>query len=181
MVLPCCAKLTVLSDFSVSLWKEQMESLNLPAFDARIMDHDGQSKKIWDDFRKKYIALTPEEWVRQHMLHFLAGHRGFPASLIKVEAALTYNKMKKRSDIVAYGSNGKPVLVVECKAPQIEISQGVFDQAAMYNVSFSGNYLVVTNGMEHFCCVIDHANKKWKFLQDIPHYSDICDSKHDNF
>ena len=152
-----------------------MDSLNLPAFDTRIRDYNGQRAKIWDDFRKKYIVLTSEEWVRQHMLHFLAGHRGYPASLIRVEVALTYNLMKKRSDIVAYNIWGNPILLVECKAPQIEISQKVFDQAAMYNVSFLGNYLVVANGMEHFCCVIDHANKKWKFIPDIPHYSDICD------
>ena len=156
-----------------------MESLNLPAFDTRIRDRNGQRAEIWDDFRKKYIALTPEEWVRQHILHFLAFHRGYPASLIRVEASLTHNQMKKRSDIIAYNNHGKPVLLVECKAPQVEITQGVFDQVAMYNVSFSGNYLVVTNGMEHFCCVIDQANKNWKFLPDIPHYSDICDSKHD--
>ncbi|NQV03043.1 MAG: type I restriction enzyme HsdR N-terminal domain-containing protein [Bacteroidia bacterium] len=156
-----------------------MEVLNLPAFEPRIRKGKGRFEEIWDPFRKKFVELTPEEWVRQHILHFLTQHRGYPLSLIRVEAALTYNRLKKRSDVVAYSSQGIPLLLVECKAPQVELTQNVFDQVAMYNVTFSGRYLLVTNGMKHLACEIDHLNKKWKFLPDIPHYSDICTLNHE--
>lgn len=156
-----------------------MEVLNLPAFEPRIRNGKGRFDEIWDPLRKKFVALTPEEWVRQHILNFLTQHRGYPSSLIRVEAALTYNRMKKRSDVVAYSSQGNPLLLVECKAPQVELNQSVFDQVAMYNVTFSGRCLLVTNGMKHLACEIDHQNKKWKFLPDIPHYSDICTLNHE--
>ncbi|MFH1161471.1 MAG: type I restriction enzyme HsdR N-terminal domain-containing protein [bacterium] len=169
-----------MSDFSVSLWEATMDALNLPVFDVRTRSRGDQKQEIWDLVRRKFIALTPEEWVRQHFLNFLIHHRGYPASLIRVEASLVYNRLKKRSDIVTYDKRGKPLLLVECKAPQVAITQEVFNQVALYNSTFTGKYLVVSNGLEHYCSCIDHAKKTWKFLRDIPHYSDICDSKDDH-
>lgn len=147
-----------------------VDKLQLPAFDYRIRKGKHTRDEIWDDFRKKYVPLTPEEWVRQHILHFLVTAKHYPASLIGVEVAVKVNRMQKRSDIVAFDLNGEPLMIVECKAPQVEITQEVFDQVAMYNLSFSGKYLLVTNGRAHFACEINHALKTWHFLPDIPDF-----------
>jgi len=167
-------KVALLSYFSVRLCKEKMEPLNLPPFDVRIRNGNHQQQEIWDLVRRKFVTLTAEEWVRQHFLNFLIHHRGYPASLIRVEAALVYNRLRKRSDIVAYDKQGKPLLLVECKAPQVSITQDVFDQVAVYNRTFTGKFLVVSNGLKHYCSRIDHEKKTCSFVADIPHYSDIC-------
>lgn len=151
-----------------------MNPLNLPPYQATIRNADRQRPEIFDPVRKKYVALTPEEWVRQHMLNYLICEKQYTASLLGVEVTVTYNRMKKRGDIVAYDRTGKPILIVECKAPDVKITQNVFDQIAMYNCSFAGKFLVVTNGMEHYACSIDHEQKTWKFLPDIPGFNEIC-------
>lgn len=150
--------------------KVNMQQLNLPLSDARIREGETGKREIYDEIRKKYVRLTPEEWVRQHFLYYMINHLGYPASLIVVEAAILCNGMKKRFDILAYLSNGNPNLVVECKAPSVEITQAVFDQVAMYNMTLSVEYLVVTNGLTHYACKINHEVKTYAFLQDMPTY-----------
>jgi hypothetical protein len=150
-----------------------MQPLNLPSYEYRRREGKNGKPEIFDPIRRKFVRLTPEEWVRQHLLHYLVHHKGYPASLIVVEAKLSYNNLVKRGDIVVYGPNGKPLLVVECKAPQVPVTQAVFDQAAMYNMSLQVGILVVTNGLDHFSCRIDHRERSCLFLAEIPRYEDI--------
>ncbi|MEI7726725.1 MAG: type I restriction enzyme HsdR N-terminal domain-containing protein [Bacteroidota bacterium] len=147
-----------------------MEKLNLPHIEARTRIGKNGKEEIFDEIRKKFVRLTPEEWVRQHFLQWMIVHLGYPASLIVVEAALKYNNMLKRFDILAYGSDGRPCLVVECKSPGVEITQSVFDQVAMYNMTLTVDYLAVTNGIAHYACRIDHEKRTYAFLKDIPTY-----------
>jgi hypothetical protein len=146
---------------------EGMQALNLPEADLRIRNK-GDKQEVFDPVRKKFVALSPEEWVRQHFIAYLTGHRHVPSSLIAVEASLLYNRMKKRSDIVVYSNTGSPCLIVECKAPEVPITQAVFDQAAMYNRTLEVPYLAVTNGMVHYSCSVDHATGSIVFLKEIP-------------
>ena len=125
---------------------------------------------IFDKLRKKYIVLTPEEWVRQHFVYFLIEEKKYPVTLIALEKQLTINNLKKRSDILIFNTNGKPEIIVECKAPSIKITQNTFDQIARYNLKLRANYLIVTNGLEHFYCKMDFKNETYIFLKDIPHY-----------
>ncbi len=146
------------------------QTLNLPAFPYRIR-HEGGQEEIFDTVRRKYVALTPEEWVRQHFVHFLVEVKNVPESLIVVEKSLVLNKMNKRADILVYGRKGEPLLMVECKAPSVKITQKSFDQVARYNISLRVPLLVVTNGLEHYCCLIDFRNASYSFLEDIPDFS----------
>ncbi|KGL60670.1 type I restriction enzyme R protein [Polaribacter sp. Hel1_33_49] len=125
---------------------------------------------IFDKLRKKYIVLTPEEWVRQHFVYFLIEEKKYPVTLIALEKQLTINNLKKRSDILIFNTDGKPEIIVECKAPSIKITQNTFDQIARYNLKLRANYLIVTNGLEHFYCKMDFKNETYIFLKDIPHY-----------
>jgi hypothetical protein len=152
---------------------EMMSQLNLPAIEARLQDGKNGRNEIFDPVRKKFVALTPEEWVRQHVIHYLAGHLDYPLTLIAVEAPLLYHTRKKRSDIVVFTRSGKPILIVECKAPEVAITQAVFEQAAMYNMGFRVKYLVLTNGIVHHACRIDHAAKSCIFLPGIPAFDDL--------
>ena len=147
-----------------------MEKLNLPHIEARTRIGKNGKEEIFDEIRKKFVRLTPEEWVRQHFLQWMIVHLGYPASLIVVEAALKYNNMLKRFDILAYRADGRPCMVVECKSPGVEITQSVFDQVAMYNMTLTVDYLAVTNGINHYACHIDHEKRTYAFLKDIPTY-----------
>ncbi len=147
-----------------------MQQLNLPVISARLREGKNGKQEIFDGIRKKFVRITPEEWVRQHFLQFMTGQLGFPASLIVVEAMILYNGMKKRFDVLACDSDGKPLLVVECKAPSVEITQAVFDQVAMYNMTLTVDYIVVTNGISHYACKIDHQTRTYTFLKEIPAY-----------
>jgi type I site-specific restriction endonuclease len=149
-----------------------MQALNLPDAALRIR-RKGEKMEVFDRIRKKFVTLTPEEWVRQHFIHYLTNYRNVPDSLVAVEASLSYNRLKKRSDIVVYGNDGTPRLIVECKAPEVPVTQTVFDQVAMYNMALKVPYLAVTNGMEHFACYIDHKKQKYHFLKEIPEYKDL--------
>lgn len=151
-----------------------MQTLCLPVYETRIRTGRNGNPEIFDPIRKKFVRLTAEEWVRQHFLNFLTTVKNYPASLITVEASLTYNRQLKRCDILVYGLNRNPLLVVECKAPNVEITQDVFDQVAMYNMTLTVEYLVVTNGMRHFACKIDQQKKSYGFLRDVPGYQEIC-------
>ncbi len=149
-----------------------MDSLNLPHINIETREVDGKLM-IFDTLRKKYIVLTPEEWVRQHFVHYLIAEKGFPKSLIKLEGGLHYNKMSRRSDILVYDRKGAPFLLVECKASKVPISEKTFSQAAQYNSSIKAPFLLVTNGMIHYCCRIFHESKTYEFLDDVPAYPSI--------
>lgn len=147
-----------------------MLKLNLPPYPQRIREENGR-RDIFDVARKKFVALTPEEWVRQHFVMFLMNDKSVPASLLSVEKGLMLNKMQKRTDIVVYDRSGLPALIVECKAPSVKITQDVFDQIARYNLTLKCRYLVVTNGIEHYCCEMFHAEKRYQFCPDIPDFN----------
>lgn len=149
-----------------------MQSLNLPVFPFRIRQ-EGEKKVIFDAFRKRFVALTPEEWVRQHFLTWLHLHKGYPMGLIAVEVSLKYNNMQKRADAMIYGINGQPLMIVECKAPEVQITQEVFDQIARYNFSFGVKFLAVTNGLKHYCCKNTGAGLQWKFLEEVPGFENL--------
>lgn len=144
-----------------------MEALNLPTYQFKLKQK-GTGTQIFDVIRKKYVTLTPEEWVRQNFLHYLTQDRKYPAPLIAVEASLKYNQLQKRMDILVYDKAGKPHLMVECKASSVQISQDVFDQIARYNMAFKVKYLVVTNGMNHFCCLMNYSTNTYQYLEQIP-------------
>ena len=149
-----------------------MKTLNLPTYQFSFKE-ENKKTKIFDAIRKKFLVLTPEEWVRQHIIRFLVEEKGFPPSLIAIEMGLKLNGMQKRADILVYSKMGNPILLVECKAPHIKIDQKVFDQIGRYNITFKLPYLLVTNGMEHFCAQIDFKSKNFSFLQDIPEYEKL--------
>jgi len=149
-----------------------MQKLNLPVYELKIKALK-EKTLIFDSVRKSYVALTPEEWVRQHILQYLISDKGYPASLLAVEKKIVVNTLSKRCDIVAYSSKGKALLIVECKAPDIQISQQSFDQIARYNMQLRVKYLLVSNGLSHYCCYVDFENNSCSFLQEIPSYHEI--------
>lgn len=148
-----------------------MVKLNLPGCDLKLRNEKGKAE-VFDIIRKKYITLTPEEWVRQHFIHYLINSLKYPRALISCENGLKYNELQKRTDIVVYDRTGKPYMVVECKAPEIKLSQSVFDQAACYNYTIQAKYLSVTNGLVHYCCRVDRAVQKIEFLSSMPEYEE---------
>ncbi len=150
-----------------------MQDLNLPKFDFQTRENIRGRIEIFDSIRKKYIVLTPEEWVRQNFIKYLIEYKQFPASLMSVEKALKVNNLNKRTDIVQYNKNGEPIVIVECKAPHIKIDEDTFAQAAMYNLKMQVNYLIITNGMTHFCCKIDNKTHHLEYLKNIPNYAEL--------
>ncbi len=146
-----------------------MERLNLPTYLFKIKS-EGQRKFIFDSIRKKYVVLTPEEWVRQNFIQYLINEKKYPSSLIAIEMALTLNKLSKRTDIVLFDRQGNPVIIVECKSPKVKITQDTFDQIARYNMKLKVNYLIVTNGITHYCCRMDYEKNTYSFLKEIPDY-----------
>ncbi|CAL2101819.1 Restriction endonuclease subunit R [Tenacibaculum sp. 190130A14a] len=146
-----------------------MQKLNLPTYNFKLKSNENKTL-IFDSLRKKYVVLTPEEWVRQHFVQFLIQEKKYPVSLIAIEKQLVINNLKKRTDIVIFSSKGTPNIIVECKAPHIKITQSTFDQIARYNLKLNATYLVVTNGLEHYFCVLDKENETYVFLKDIPSY-----------
>ena len=149
-----------------------MKRLNLPTYSFNIKLIE-QRKYIFDFIRKKFVLLTPEEWVRQNFLRYLVEEKKYPATLIAVEKEFKLNNLSKRGDAVVYNKSGKPFLIIEFKAPEVKINQKVFDQIARYNMKLSVDYLIVSNGLEHFGCKIDYTNKRYIFLKDIPFYESI--------
>ena len=141
-----------------------MLSLNLPVFDTKIATRNGKNV-IFDVIRRRYVALTPEEWVRQHFVHFLIVHKGYPSSLMANEVLLNLNGTKKRCDTVLYKRDLSARMIVEYKAPHIEINQ-----ITRYNMVLKVDYLVVSNGMQHYCCRMDYDTQSYSFLSDIPDY-----------
>lgn len=143
--------------------------LNLPFYPFKITLKENQYY-IFDEIRKKQLVLTPEEWVRQHFIQFLVNEKKFPKSLIQIEGGLTLNQLQKRSDVVIFNSQGEKLLVVECKAPKVKITQAVFDQAARYNTVHKAKWLTVTNGLQHFYAQINHAESNFLFFEELPEY-----------
>ncbi len=149
-----------------------MHKLNLPEYDFSI--RNGQNViEIFDGIRKKYVALTPEEWVRQNFIRYLIEERDYPKSLMAIEKELIVNKLKKRCDIVVYNRQLIPILIVECKAFNVKINQQAFDQAARYNLSLNVKNLIITNGLSHYCCLIEENKEAYTFIKDIPNFKDI--------
>ncbi|MCQ2193763.1 MAG: type I restriction enzyme HsdR N-terminal domain-containing protein [Paludibacteraceae bacterium] len=144
-----------------------MLELNLPKYSFKIKETEGK-RTIFDRCRKKFVALTPEEWVRQNMVEFLIREKGFSEALIGNEVLVKVSDMHKRCDTVIYGQEGQPILIVEYKAPHIEITQKTFDQIAMYNFKLKVSFLIVSNGLKHYCCEVDYENNRYNFLREIP-------------
>jgi hypothetical protein len=149
--------------------------LSFPEYQFKLRSdvEGGQSLKIFDSIRKKYVVLTPEEWVRQHLLQFLVNERKFPQSLLSVEKKVVVNRLYRRTDIVVYSNALEPVMIAECKAPSVKISQATFDQAARYNMTLGVKYFLLSNGLESFCCSIDHVSESYVFLPEIPFYENM--------
>ena len=148
-----------------------MTALNLPAVDFKVKKTEG---KVWifDNIRKKFVVLTPEEWVRQHFVSYLIQDQMYPRSLFRIEGGLNYNQMQKRSDILIYDRKGKPWMLIECKSPAIKLTQKAFNQVAIYNMTIGAKYIAVTNGMIHFCCIAPRTGKPATFLEDFPDFGD---------
>ena len=146
-----------------------MTKLNLPQFDIRI-SKEGGKVMVLDFIRRKYVVLTPEEWVRQHFVNYLINHLKYPKSLFKVESGLKFNKLNKRSDILIHDRQGKAWMLVECKSPDIKLTQKAFNQIAVYNMTIGAKYLAVTNGMVHFCCEAGTSSVEPSFLETFPEF-----------
>lgn len=150
-----------------------MQPLNLPPFEANIKKQNGMVK-ILDILRQKFVALTPEEWVRQHFVHFLIEQKGYSKTMMANEVAVTLNGMSRRCDTVVYRQEGmKPLMIVEYKRPDVEITQRVFEQICRYNMVLEVEWLVVSNGLKHYCCQVDIKNGGYAFMKDIPSYGEI--------
>lgn len=146
-----------------------MLELNLPPFDKKITKKDDKAF-ILDVIRRQYVALTPEEWVRQHFVHFLIQYKGYPQSLMANEVQLKLNGMSRRCDTVVYDRSLHPRAIIEYKAPTVHITQKVFEQICRYNMVLQVDYLIVSNGLVHYCCRIDYTTRSYSFLEDIPPY-----------
>jgi hypothetical protein len=149
---------------------DQLQPLNLPPFPFKISDSNGELT-LFDEIRKKHIIITPEEWVRQHFVQYLINQKKYPKSLIKLEGGLKLNGMPKRTDIVVFNSSGEKILMVECKAPSVNINQKVFDQVARYNITHKIGLLAVTNGLEHYYCTINFDKQNYQFIEELPDYT----------
>ncbi|HCQ12647.1 type I restriction enzyme HsdR N-terminal domain-containing protein [Flavobacterium sp.] len=147
-----------------------MQKLNFPTFTFRFKNSENKVA-IFDEIRKKFIILTPEEWVRQHVTQYLLQEKKYPKSYINVEKLIKINDLTKRYDLVVFQPNGALFLLVECKAPEVKITQQTFDQIARYNLTLKAKYLMVTNGLNHYFCEMDFENEKYVFLEQLPDFS----------
>ena len=150
-----------------------MQQLNLPPFNIKVAEREGQTT-IYDFLRHRYLRLTPEEWVRQHFTHFLVEHKGYPTALLANEVTIDVNGVARRCDSVLYKAvGGMPRMIIEYKAPHIHITQSVFQQIYSYNSVLRADYLIVSNGINHYCCHVDYDNMRVDFLKDIPNYIEL--------
>jgi hypothetical protein len=146
-----------------------MKKLNFPVYSFRFKNSENKVA-IFDEIRKKFILLTPEEWVRQHTIQFLLNENQYPKSYINVEKLIKINNLNKRYDVVVYQPNGEFFLLIECKAPEVKIAQQTFDQIARYNLVLKAKYLMITNGLNHYFCQMDFENEKYVFLKELPEF-----------
>lgn len=149
-----------------------MQALNLPAYNCKLKHSDGNSF-IFDPVRKKFVLLTPEEWVRQHFLHYLTEHLAYPKSLISIERGMRYNQLQKRTDLRVYSSAGEPLVLVECKAAGVAISSETVKQASVYNQTLRAPYVMLTNGLDHYCWKVDFAASRYEPLGEIPAFGEL--------
>ena len=152
-----------------------MYNLNLPKFDAKVRKNNN-ILEVFDILRKKYVALTPEEWVRQNFVHYLISEKNYPASLMVNEANITLNNLNRRCDTVVYNNKLEPKIIIEYKKPAVAITQKVFDQIARYNLVLKVNYLIVSNGQNHYCCKMNYDDMSYTYLSEIPDYTLITDN-----
>ena len=152
-----------------------MLQLNLPIFQPKLKKTDGELH-IFDQIRKRYLLLTPEEWVRQNFLNYLINHKGYPLSLMENEAMIKLNNMTRRCDTVVYNNKLEPLVIVEYKRPEITINQDVFNQIVRYNIVLRVDYLIVSNGLSHFCCKMNYEDQTYLFLEEIPEYGELMNS-----
>lgn len=150
----------------------KMLQLNLPSAALKITRKENRDY-VFDTLRKKYVALTPEEWVRQNFVHFLIRYKNYPVGLLANEVQISLNSTKKRCDTVLYNRNLTARMIIEYKAPSVNITQEVFNQITRYNIVLKVDYLIVTNGINHYCCRVDYRNNSYSFLRDIPEYSEL--------
>jgi len=149
-----------------------MQKLNFPSYTFRFKNSENKVS-IFDAIRKKFIILTPEEWVRQHVVSYLLEEKKYPKSLINIEKVLHVNGLRKRYDIVVFNPDGSIFILIECKAPEIKTAQSTFDQIAQYNMTLKAQYLMVTNGLNHYFCRMDFENEKYEFLRELPNYKGL--------
>ncbi len=149
------------------------EKLNFPESSLKLK-YDNLKPFVFDNIRKKWLLLTPEEWVRQHLVNYLVTHKNYPSSLISLEAGLKYNNLVKRTDLLIYNKMGVPLIIFECKASKGAINQKVIAQISVYNKTIGAAYLCVTNGLKHYCWTIVEAQNKFEFLQQIPDFKEIA-------
>jgi virulence-associated protein VagC len=149
-----------------------LKELNLPQYSFKISGKEG-TEMILDPVRRKYVKLTPEEWVRQNFMQYLINEGKYPAGLLGIEVLFRFNRLRRRVDILVHNRAGEPVLIVECKSPDVMLDEAVFDQIADYNMKFKVPYLVVTNGLHHYACKIDNQEMKYEYLLAIPLYEDL--------
>lgn len=151
-----------------------MKQLALPAYSFSLKPDEQGKELIYDEIRKKWLLLTPEEWVRQNFVKYLVEEKGYPAGLIGIEVTFKFNSLTRRADILIYNRLGNPILIVECKAPGIKVDNKVFDQIVEYNFKFNLEYIVVTNGLTHFACSVKGEQKpEYIFLKSIPSYDKL--------
>lgn len=146
--------------------------LNLPTYQVKIIERSAK-KSIFDDLRRRYVNLSPEEWVRQHFIHFLIEHKGYPSALMGNEILLNLNGMKKRCDTVLYRRDMTPQMIIEYKAPTIKIDQDVFTQISNYNLVLKVDYLIVSNGLDHYVCKMNYEHQSYIYLKNIPDYKNL--------
>jgi len=149
-----------------------MQPLNLPQYEIRVSQRNGHPT-IFDTLRRRYVALTPEEWVRQHFVHYLIEHLGYPAGLLANEVQLQVGDKHLRCDTLLYNRDLQPQMIIEYKAPSVTLTQRVFDQITAYNLLLHVPYLIVSNGLQHICCRMDYDNKKYTFMENIPEYRQL--------
>ena len=150
----------------------QMDTLNLPQYAIKVRTQNDR-QQILDVLRRKYVTLTPEEWVRQHFVHFLTDHLGYPPTLLQNEVELTCGEKRLRCDSVLFGTDTRPRMIIEYKAPSVGITQKVFNQITAYNMLLHVDYLIVSNGLTHYCCKMDYEHHTYQFLDTIPLYSEL--------
>ena len=151
-----------------------MQKLNLPEYSFRIKTLEGKTL-LFDALRKKYVRLTPEEWVRQNFVQFLIVEKKYAVSLIAIEVGVKVNSNPQRADLVVFDRSANPVLVAEFKAPEVKISQQTFDQIVRYNMQLKVKYLIVSNGLDHFCCRINYKDNSYVYLAEIPEFSELLE------
>lgn len=150
-----------------------MANLSLPAYEVRTQKDANGKMQIWDQLRLQFVALTPEEWVRQHFVHFLTDHLGYPPALMANEVGIELNGMSRRCDTVLYSTELRPRMIIEYKRPNVAITQKVFDQISRYNLAMHVDYLIVSNGTRHYCCFMNYEDHTYRFLDHIPSYAEL--------